>query len=276
MFKSKGFTAAFIVMSLIAIALAIFLGSLVFGKGKENLLTAITNTQAAVQEADFPETSTEEAVVSTEVRGLHRTEEHSFPVMDDEIPETGKLSIVEGGATNGVTFHLRPMFDEASAEGNTVQTSGTYDVVSKIYIYDEETAYLMYRVADGYYVTSNPKYVSYKADVVRVLPDAKKKRVYGYDDEQNILVRVFQEDGNHLAFSVYELRGKETVPVLENIIASYDAFGTAHFEYKCGADAAEGSIVFSIDAGSGNYMITVRFDAPVTFGAKDVTELKLK
>ena len=276
MFKSKGFTAAFIIMSLIAAALAIFLCTLVFGQGKEGLLARLSETPAATKADEFPETSSEEAVISTEVRGLHRTEEHNYPVMDEEIQETGKLTIVSGGAANGVVFHKRPLFDEASAEGNTVQASGTFDVVSKVYIYDEETAYLMYHVADGYYVTSNPKYVSYKPDVVRVLPDAKKKRVYGYDDERNILVRVFQEDGNHLAFSAYNLKGKETEPVLENVIAAYDAFGTAHFEYKCGVDGAEGTIVFGIDDATGNYMITMRFDAPVTFGSGEVTELKLK
>ena len=276
MFKSKGFTAAFIIMSLIAAALAVFLCTLVFGQGKEKLLTQFAESNSPTEAEEFPETTSEEAVVSTEVRGLHRTEDHVYPVMDDEIKESGKLTIVTGGAANGVVFHKRPLFDDASTEGNVVHASGTFDVVSKLYIYDEETAYLMYHVADGYYVTSNPKYVSYKPDSVKVLPDAKKKRVYGYDDESGVIVRIFQEDGNHLAFSAYHLKGKVTEPVLENIIASYDAFGTAHFEYKCGDDAAEGAIVFAINEDNGDYMINLRFDVPVTFGGNEVTEIRLK
>lgn len=275
MFKSKGFTTAFILMSLVAALLLVFFLSLVFGKGKENLVNRMASGGSGNNPAAFAQSSEEEEH-STEFRALFASEEHVYPVLSEEIKESGNLTVIEGATANGVVFHKLPQFDGSDAEGNVVHTSGTYRVISKIYIPDGEIAYLMYRVEDGYYVTSNANYVSYEPDNVKVLPDSKKKKVYGSSGEAGVILRILQEDGNHLAFSVFLLDGEELEPVLENLIASYDAFGTAHFEYKCGNDASEGTLVFGIDGGSGAYKVTVNFDGPVTIGTETVKILELK
>ena len=109
-----------------------------------------------------------------------------------------------------------------------------------------------------------------------MLPDAKKRKDYKSGEEQNVILRVFQEDGNHVSFSAYYLDGRTQTPVLENVIASYDAFGQAHFEYKCGADRAGGTLVFGVDEATGEYTVRLKLEEAVPFGKNEITEINLK
>ncbi|MBO4411771.1 MAG: hypothetical protein J5794_06260 [Lachnospiraceae bacterium] len=271
MFKSKGFTIAFILMSAVIVALSVILGMLVFGQGREALLAGVLGGPNEPQTL-VPEPSTSEEDLRPDVRALHLSEEHQYPVLDEELPETGKLTIIIGAAKDGVIFHKLPKFDAATAEGNLVNTSGTYKIVAKVYVYDKDTAYLMYRTEDGYYVTSNTKYVTFKSESVKVLPDSKKKKTY--TEESGFSLKVLQEDGNHLAFSVYT-DGEALTPFLTDVIASYDAFGTAHFEYKYGSDAYRGTLVFGLNEETGAYKVKLHFDEAILYTGNRITELNL-
>ena len=273
MFRSKGFTIAFIIMSMVIVGLTVFFITLVSGGAGVAIMSPVKPGNETASREEVPSTEEEH---SKEVRPLQAMEEHEFPVLNENIKESGKLTVIEGGAASGVTFHKEPVFDEADTPGNLVKNSGTFEVVSKRFIYDEDMPYIMYYVSDGYYVTSNPRFVSYKADSVKVLPDAKKRKYYKSEDEQEILLRIFQEDGNHVSFSMYYVEGRVEIPVLENVIASYDAFGQAHFEYKCGADRAGGTLVFGINETNGEYTVRLKLEEAVAFGKNEITEINLK
>ncbi len=273
MFKSKGFTIAFSILSLIAAALLVVFFYLLFGKGADALIQGVLISPIETEETT-EEDLTED--VKYTIRALTPEEPHVYPVVGEAIPEAGLLTIIKAGKDNeGITFHKLPKFDASDAPGNIVHKSGSFEVVSKIFVDEEGGAYPMYRIADGYYITSNPNFVSYKADETVLPPDLSKKATYGHSGTSGILVRILTEDGNHVAFSISTFSGDVRTPVLDNVIAKYDAFGAAHFEFWNQSEAVEGSLLFIKKADS-KYSITVKFDSPVLIGGQYMTEFTVE
>ena len=284
MFKSKGFTIAFAILSVIIIALGVVFCTLVFGKRGEGLIINIADRSAAAESSKDIEAqsrSEEEENRHYSVRALHENEPHVYPIVGEIIPETGLLTIVKAGSNDeGITFHAKPQFDSADAEGNVIHKTGSFEVTGKVFVLDNGgDAYPMY-VADGYFVTSNKNYVSYRADATVLTPDEEKTGVYGYDGSSGIIVRIFAEDGNHVAFSIGTFTGgadssKNITPVLENLIAKYDSFGVANFEFWNQSETVNGSLVVR-HAESGETTLTVRFESPVLIGGEYITEFEVK
>ena len=348
MFRSKAFTIAFSILSVLIIGLTIIFCYLVFGSGRAALQEALTGTtEAAAEDTGAPanetapsesieaaasqdssesgsslkeeteeetkksseteteeknstkettEESTEKPDESTEteestaalaeesadqtVRALRADEDHSCPVLLEDIPESGIATIIKSGDNGeGIVFHLSPQFDAADTPGNLTNYSGAFDIGSKIYMLNNGTPFLMYKTIDGYYVTSSANYISYEAKNVTQKPDPVRIGDYGYSEGEEIVVRVFHEDGNTVAFTVYNFSpaAGELLPVLENVIARYDGSGFALFEYhNTDGRAHQGKIGFEKVEGAGySRRVDVVFDSPVAFRTGERSEIVL-
>lgn len=201
-------------------------------------------------------------------------EEHVYPLIQEIIEEKGTLTLnpaVEN--TGGVVFHKKPAFDGMDAEGNVVNFRGAYDITGKIFILDNDKPYLMYVTNDGYYVTSNKSYVNYSALSQSVAQDPDKVTTYGYDSESGIILTVYAEDGNHVVFSVLSYDGATATPILDDVVAQYDAFGVAHFEFMNG-HPVDGTLAFQ-KGEAGVASVTVKFDEAIEVEGRSITELTL-
>ncbi len=299
MFKSKGFTITFSILSVILIALIVFFCYLVFGKGAEKILTeghlvetiAEETTQAPQPDTTPAETETTEETTTTAAettkaptdkvtRPLNADDDRKYPVVNEVIPETGVITIIKSGdAGEGIVFHAKPQFDDANAEGNISNYDGSYNIAGKIYILNNGKPFLLYKTEDGYYCTSSPVYMSYAASQTTIAPDASKVGVYGESDDQSLLVEVFSDDGNHVVFSIYNYDKAEgaKVAVLENVVAEYGSNGIANFEYhyEDGYDHT-GTISFETPAdGSAEKRVDIVLEVPMKFRTGETNEVVL-
>ena len=299
MFRSKGFTIAFSILALLIVFLTFVFCYLVFsGKGSrfvESRLIERTSTDEAnaTSETTTETTTTTEAETTTEptttqkpadhtLRILTEEDEHEYPVIGEEIPEKGVLTVIRAGDEGeGLTFHKLPRFDSMTAPGNVINYSGSFDIVSKVYIMENGRPFLMYKTEDGYYVTSSDYYVTYEKESAPSTPmDVTKIVSYGYDDPAGVVVTVHQDDGNTMALSIYDYdaANSSTAPLLANLIAEYDSEGIAHFEYHNTDDRIyEGTVSFLEPEENSFAMkrIKLTFSSAVKFAVGDVTEVVL-
>lgn len=295
MFRSKGFTIAFTLLSILILALLAILIYLVFGKGSSALIegyNAITQDQTETEppvtdtepvptetepeptEVSTTEEPTEPTINSAEdytVRPLYVYQDHKYPVIGENIPERGVLTIIRSGDNGeGLVFHKKAAFDHESAPGNQVIYSGTFNITDKVYIIDNNRPYILYHTEDDYYVTGSTTYVKYEiANPTTVTPRKAKVTSYGLTENEGIEVKVYYEDGNHVVFSIFDYVNNEESPVLENVIAVYQDDGTARFEYhyKDGRDYG-GMLNFeSINDENtfATYRVQLIFDSPIEF-----------
>ena len=307
MFRSKGFTAAFISLSVVIAALLFVFIYLVSGVGrgrleKEMEKIAESQYEEAVGTSSTPETSgssesaettTTEAptttepsteAIDTEIRALKPGEPHNYPLINELIDELGVLSITKpGDSGEGLVFHALPQFDDPYSEGNVIRTAGSFDTLGKIFILDNDRPFLMYYTSDELFVTSSPAYVSYKNRVGNTIAkEAEKVGSYGYDENTGIVAVVYAEDGDHVAFSLfdYDASSDQLTPVLPNIIGAYSADGTAYFEYH-GSDGNThvGTLVLTGVSDSAEFTRQAHFrfdeESPVRFKVGAVEEMYL-
>ncbi len=330
MFRSKLFTVAFSILSVLILGLLFIFFYLVFGNGKSRIQQAVVENDTpaqAVAETEFvPEFQTnqdsaanpdtafskpdetvstpestdvktekeddttvagyeeiETAPEDTSVRALRSDEMHSLPVIGQDISETGIVTIIKSGDNGeGIVFHAAPQFDAADTPGNVVNYSGAFDITAKIYIMNNGTPFLLYKTFDGYYVTSSTNYMSYTTmpDNKRTIqPDASKIGDFGLSEGEEIVVRIHQEDGNHLIFTMYNYSpaSGELLPVLENVIAVYQPNGVADFEYH-NADGLphKGTIAFeTVQGAEYSKLVDVNFESPVSFRLGERSEVVL-
>lgn len=275
LFKSLKFTIAFIIMLIVIIVLTVLLISFLPKKGDDG-----GNIQHSQIET-FPETESDstseepEPLTAKAPRNLTSIDSHVIPFMDEEIAENGSLKINDEMETKGgLVFHKRPVFDPAETDGNQIYYRGTYPIIGKLFVMYQEKPTIMYHTQEGYYVTSNPQFVTYEASVREVNMEPQKVTTFGYNDSYGLILTVFADDGNHLIFSLSTFDGAETVDILKNVVAKYDAFGTASFEYGLEEAVQDGQIKFKKDNGmiSG---VTVSFKEQVALGTIQVKELTL-
>ena len=159
MFRSKGFTIAFTLLSILILALLAIFIYLIFGKGSSALIeeyNAIAHNQQTetepVQppqtepeptetEPEFPSETTEEPTEPTinsaedyTIRPLYVYQDHKYPVVGENIPERGVLTITRSGDNGeGLVFHKKAAFDHESAPGNQIIYSGTFNITDKVY-----------------------------------------------------------------------------------------------------------------------------------------------
>ena len=333
MFRSKLFTAAFSILSVLILGLLFIFFYLVFGNGKARLEQAYSGNAvqedtviAAAEQTELqtdmeivPETSsreqeasvsaseeavkTEETVsaeeqtstaaasdeetaaapADTSVRALKADEPHNYPVIGQDIPETGIITIIKSGDNGeGIVFHAAPQFDAADTPGNVVNYSGAFDITGKTYILSNGNPFLLYKTFDNYYVTSSPAYMSYvtQPDNRRTIqPDASKICDFGLSEGEEIVIRIFHEDGNHIIFTIYNYNpaSGELLPVLENVIAVYQPNGVADFEYH-NADGLphKGTIAFeTVQGAEYSKLVDVNFESPVSFRLGERSEVVL-
>lgn len=247
MFRSKKFTIAFSILSVMIIALSGILIYLISGKG-----------DSAILPSHEPETLTTEDTIQN-IQTLTKNDSHAYPILDETITEKGTLSIHNtGDGFAGVTFHKKAAFDGRTVSGNVVRYSGNYDIVGKVYVSNNGTAALMYKTSDGYYVQGVGDAITYKTANTQVLPNPGKIRTYGEESENGLLLTVYHEDGNHMAFSLSKVDrdGNESL-ILQNVVAKYDATGAANFEYKYDGEVFDGKIFIS-RSGENNYNFTAK------------------
>lgn len=271
MFKSKAFVIAFVFLVLLNLGLGVFLIVLLpRGNSPVDFFPTNTSEQTTLSEqTDL----TEEIAEDSSLRVLKEDEAHRYPVLSEEIEEKGVLSVNESTAI-GVTFHASPVFDDANTKGNIVNYRGSYDIVAKVFVNDNGKPYLMYKTDDGYYVTSNKTYVTYKTQTLKIPEDKRKVAVYGKADGHKILLTVHQEDGIHLAFSLNSHDGANSERLLSNVIAAYDDAGTAHFEYAANGRVIEGSVRFELND-TGSYEATIDFGESIVVLGETLREVTL-
>lgn len=327
MFRSKLFTVAFSILSVLIVGLIVIFCYLVFGNGKAKLEQAYTgttspeNTEADTdfdpalwtdadstedQEAAFSDTETELPALTedktdasvettaetseeietepadTSIRPLRADEPHSIPVVGQDIAEIGWLTIMKSGDNGeGIVFHAAPQFDAADSPGNVTNYSGTFDILDKIYIMNNGTPFLLYKTIDGYYVTSSEVYVHFDpAEGERTIAkDDLKRGDYGLSEGEEIVIRVYHEDGSHLVFTIfnYSPASGELMPVLENVVAEYTSNGVANFEYHYSDGLPhKGTIAFeTVQGAEYTKRVDVTFDSPVSFRLGERTEVVL-
>ena len=302
MFKSKGFTIAFSVLAVLIVLLSAVLGYLIFSDNASDVVDHLVPSQTTPSQT--PEMTTEPTTESTEatttpaptettttetteppvdysLRHLEADEDHKYPVLMEDIPEKGVLTIVRpGDKEEGLVFHKLPRFDSEKASGNLVNFSGSFDIVSKIYIIENGRPFLMYKTDDGYYVTSSDYYISYKADKAPATEkDVTKVISYGYNEPYGIVVTVHHDDGNTMALSFYDydVAKSTTVPLLTDIIAEYDSEGKAHFEYhNTDGNVYEGVVSFDTpEDGYTTKQISIMLEAPLPFASGETLEITL-
>ena len=285
LFKSKGFTTGFILLSILILFLTAVLVYLLSGRGPNGKpqistydgsqdLTSEIRTDP-VEEIPSDSASPEPASLSTETvtgsesesqstsgsetqsvsgseaqsssdsgsqgasvsepqtqhafRGLEPDEKHIFPVMNEVIPERGKLTVHR---SEGLIFHTKPQFDRLEENNNILVNDGEFEVVGKIFVRTNSgTPAMMYKTKDGYYTTSDPELVSYQAEHTTFVPNRYFVGTYGSSAGKGIVVQVFSEDGNHVAFSIYNDNGGTLTPAVENIVAEYEDSGWGNFEF---------------------------------------------
>lgn len=291
MFKSKGFTITFSILSVILIALIVFFCYLVFGHGAEKIMNGgqlIATVPVEDTTPDAPETTTTEEVETTPeettkpptdlvTRPLNANDERLYPVVNEVISENGVITVIkDGDEGEGIVFHAKPQFDDANAEGNISNHEGSFNIAGKIYIMNNSKPFLLYKTEDGYYCTSSPVYVSYKASNTTVEPDAFKVGVYGENDESGIQVEVFCDDGNHVVFSIYfyDKDAGAKVSVLENVVAEYTADGTANFEYHY-EDGYDHTGTILIVGLASEKTLKIKLDTPMKFRSGETAEITL-
>ena len=261
MFKSKGFTIGFIILCAVNLLLLAGLIYVLSGRADKNMDKFVHKTTEAGQGTKAPtgsipdetgvtETPTDAPTEATEdpakkqQRTMTTDDPHTMPVVTELIAEKGSISIIESSGY-GVVFHKRPAFDSAETEGNLVNYRGTFETDGKIYVPDSDgKPYIMYHTTDGYFVTGNSNYVTYKPSGRTTPENPEKVAEYRSQDGKTTLT-IFQEDGSHLVFTLY----RNGTPVLENVIAVYDAYGTARFEFLSLNGAATGDLTFSFEEG---------------------------
>ena len=298
MFRSKGFTIAFTLLSILILALLAIFIYLIFGKGSSALIeeyNAIAHNQQTETEPvqppqtepepteTEPEPSTETTEEPTEptinsaedytIRPLYVYQDHKYPVVGENIPERGVLTITRSGDNGeGLVFHKKAAFDHESAPGNQIIYSGTFNITDKVYIIDNNRPYIMYRTEDDYYVTGSTTYVKYEiANATTITPKKAKVTTYGLTENEGVIVKVYYEDGNHVVFSVFDYVDGRESPVLVNVIAEYQSDGSALFEYhyKDGRDY-NGVLNFESindEDSFATYRLQLIFDNPVDFAA---------
>ena len=276
MFKSKGFTIGFIILCALNLFLIFGLIYVSSGRADSNMNKIVQTTEAGEtqssptgvipDEPTTPEPATEAPVV---VRALTTEDPHTMPVVGELIPEQGTLSINESAAV-GVVFHKLPAFDSAETEGNLVNYRGSFQVDGKIYVTDTDgKPYLMYHTAEDYYVTSNTTYVNYTPSLRMVAENSEKVTSFASPDGKSELA-ILQEDGNHLIFSLK--RNGQTI--LDNVVAVYDAYGTARFEYLSAQGAATGDLSFSYEEGRLS-LVTAVFSKEISLNGDRFNTLSL-
>ncbi len=297
MFRSKGFTLAFALLSILILALLAILIYLVFGKGDQALKDGydaivheqqpqtdppVSDSEEQTEPDSEAEPSTEPSEEPTEptinsaedytLRPLYSYQPHHYPVAGENIPERGLLTITRSGDNGeGLVFHKKPAFDHESTPGNQVIYSGTFNITDKVYIIDNNRPYVMYHTEDDYYVTGSKTYVSYEiANSPTVTPSINKVTSYGMNENEGIMVTVYYEDGNNVAFTIFDTSGGGQVPVLANVIAQYQPNGSALFEYhnKDGKDYGGVLNFESIndEDSFSTYRIQMIFDSPIEVG----------
>ena len=138
----------------------------------------------------------------------------------------------------------------------------------------------MYKTDDGYYVTSSEYYVSYVPDKEpTVEKDVTKVISFGYNEHVGVVITVHQDDGNHLALSIYDYdaANSTTVPLLTDLIAEYDSDGAAYFEYHDKDETVHtGKVTFETpDDEYISKTIIVNFESTIDFAAGGLREIKL-
>lgn len=306
MFKSKGFTAAFIILSLLIIALGgVFIYLLVGGEGEqiiENVIVGPSDeaptlppsepqdtTPEEAESGEAEETAaeddsleaqpSEEAAVSDipadtpgdyQLRARLMSEPHNLPLIDELITEDGYITIVkDGDAGEGITFRQDPAVGTATKMGDVVNHSGSFDISQKLYILYNGQPFLLYKTADNYYVTSSRTYVSFTARTPHIVSeDPDRIGTYGEAEGSGLCLKVHQDDGQTMAFSLYNADGSD---FLVNVIGTYNSEGRAKFEFhNSDGNFADGTLSFS-EPDNGKRTAVISFSAPV---AADGTEKK--
>ncbi len=306
MFRSKPFTVAFSILSVLIVALIVLFLYLVFGKGKDLLMpvegqqpidtvqaevtdAAVTDPGPATVEPDtetFEETTAETTTeaptepLDTSVRALHSDEPHEYPIVGEDIREDGTVTIIKSGDNGeGIVFHAVPAFDAADTPGNVTNYSGTFVVMGKQYILDNGSPFLMYKTLDGYYVTSSEAYIHFDAIKRTISANNAKIADYGKNEGEEIVIRIHHEDGSHLAFSVYNYSpaSGELLPALENVVAVYTDNGVANFEYHYSdGEIHHGTIAFEGVTGQEySHRVDLNFDTPFSFRNSERNEVVL-
>lgn len=300
MFKSKGFTAAFIVLALMIVALLALFLYLVFGKGADQILTqgymtgtvseeettttapASSEEETTTAETTTEETTTTESESETEaaddsIRALRADEEHQYPVIGEDIAASGVITIIKSGDNGeGIVFHALPQFDGSDAEGNVVHYDGSYDVTGKIYILNNGVPFVMYRVSDGHYCTSSPTYMSYAPGPSTIAADENKLGYFGLTDGNGVVCEVLSDDGNHVVFTLNKFNASDGSmnPVLQNVIAVYNSIGVASFEYHFSDGKVYGGTI-SFESVNDGKLVDLNFAAPIDFGLGELSEVVL-
>ena len=249
-----------------------------------------TTKETTTEKSTEKETTTEETTeteptlpADTSVRALNAEEPHNIPIIGEDIPENGVITIIKSGDNGeGIVFHASPKFDAADTPGNLTNFSGSFDIRNKIYILNNGSPFLLYKTFDNYYVTSSPVYMSYmteNGDQRTVQRDSVKIGDYGLSESEEVAVRIYHEDGNHLVFTVYNFSpaSGELLPVLENVIAKYRPDGSADFEYH-NSDGQIHTGVISFEVVEGQpypRRLMIRFESPVKFRSGEKSELVL-
>ena len=252
-----------------------------------------TAQETKERETQTRETDTHQTVKQTEAQTRKETEEASFaetvpetlpqdsqdgPTVGEVIPCSGILEIIQAGDYGeGIVFHAKPQFDSQSAPGNVLRKEGTYYVDGKIYVEAEDgKPYLMYRT-EGYYVTSNPAYVSYTPDEAgKGLAQQVWIREYANDEGQ--YVKVYTLDDSHVVFDTGTLTEWGEEAALKGVIGTFIGSNKAEFSYTAAdGDRKTGSIAFqAVPEAEGVYQATVSFQSGVWYpgGGGTLTQVK--
>ncbi len=308
MFRSKGFTVAFIILSIMIIGLTAVLCYLLIGTDKmpgsgdiasqdpgqiyipptDPLQAASLDAPVSSDEPPAADTSSEEASASPEeaqvqeessvLRALNSSEEHVYPVAGEEIPVSGAIAVVKpGDFGEGIVFHANPVFDDASTPGNVMQYGGGFRVSAKVYVNSGTDLSMMYKTTDGYYVTSNPNYIQFTPDAPSAInADPSKVALYGKDELEGALLQVYSDDGSHVAFTLfyYEPQNGVLTPALADVIASYSSYGVGSFEYRnTDGRVYTGTICFeNLPEGK---IVDLNFPGAITLSTGDRSEMVL-
>ncbi len=304
MFKDRKFTVAFVLLSILIVFLSAVFVYLIITDGK----ALIRETQPAETEplptdkqdepgpsilddgptgadenpTDFSENPTEDQSKNG-IRSLTAEDEHDCPVVGETIPASGTLSILKPGENGaGIVLHKKPLFDSAASEGNKTVFSGDLKITGKIYILDNGIPYLMYQTEDGYYLTSNSELVKFIADNGSAA-DASCLGSYSSHnagaESVAYSVTVIREDGENIVFSLYETDSSGTYAVLTNVIARYDGYGNAAFEYQDDQNAISDGLFRLEDvtySDGKNKKLTIVFYSPLMLTAGPLSQLVLE
>ena len=281
LFKSKGFTAGFIVLALLILLLGAVLVYLLSGRGA-NLPDIITmnpdertavdtvsdtepvTSESAEETTPSEETEPEDIAEDKQFRALTADENHLYPVLNEMVQENGTLSVHR---PEGLIFHTKPQFDRLDENNNTIVNDGDFPVNGKIFIVTNSgSAAMMYHTENGYYTTSDPDLISFSASQATVAPDRYKVGTYGASDGKGLIVQIFSEDGSHLSFSIYNENEGTLTPALENVIAQYDAEGLGHFEFR-NTDGRKYEGTIEIRQTDGVYRTAIQLGTVCTFDA---------